>query len=242
MQVSNKIHDQASADLDYLGMVNLNSSDPMARDTQLWQDYEKLLDNNPSLKPILFFYTWQPAALTIGQIQSNKDKLIKEAQVKNIPYFVRPTGGKAVLHGADICYTFIARSNDKIYGGTLKESFTAVSKDIKELVTSCLKLSELKSYQNCDSRETRLITDNCFGSKVKDENYIELGGIAHKVIGAAQKMGPRSFIQQGSIQVNNNPIDWDLFNSQKSIADLSGMDYELRTLCELLNATLGKDR
>jgi lipoate-protein ligase A len=67
----------------------------MQRDSKLFLDF----DSSKETQPIFFFYTWDKPAITIGKIQRNREALIKEAETLGIPCYLRPTGGRAVLHG-----------------------------------------------------------------------------------------------------------------------------------------------
>lgn len=216
-------------------IISKYQADPMQRDLLLWQSYEELAESNQSLGPFLFFYQWKQPALSLGKIQSNKANLIQTAQELSIPVFERPTGGKAVLHGNDICYIFLAKNNDPEFGGSLADSFAAVNELILDKIQSALELDQIQAYKSCDDKEIRKSQDNCFASSVKHENFLEFNGEKHKVIGAAQKMGQRVFIQQGSIQINKQELPWALFQEQKSVSEITGKSYDLGQLTHKLN-------
>ncbi len=228
--------DKGEDDIDSLDVGSLDeSANPMEKDLLLWKMFEELLEVEEDPEPFLYFYTWGEPTLTLGKIQSNKEELIKKATELGIPYIERPTGGKAVLHGGDICYTFIAGQNDSEYGGSLEESFEKVSKLISDRLSEVIDISNFKEYSSCDDKDKRAAEDNCFASSVKHESFIEFNNEKHKIIGAAQKMGTKSFIQQGSIQINKVDVDFDLFKNQKTLSDVIGLELDINAICDQLN-------
>jgi len=96
---------------------------PMFRDFCLLQFAEEHLNSEEFL---CFFYTWEQTAISLGKRQSNSKKIIHECISEGIPVCIRPSGGKAVLHGGDICFTFISKQSNKDFGGTLLESYSLV--------------------------------------------------------------------------------------------------------------------
>lgn len=211
----------------------------MARDTELFQTF----DLSQKLEPIFFFYTWDKPAITIGKIQRGREALIQEAEALGIPCYLRPTGGRAVLHGGDICYTFIGAQTDPLYGGTMQESFKKVNQMVIGLVNEAVSVitSERSMFINHEiatsqptvaSRDDMISHINCFSSAVCNEGLFN----GHKIIGAAQAMGSRSFIQQGSIQINKVETSLEYFQAQKTLSELIDLNLNLQSFCDNLNA------
>jgi lipoate-protein ligase A len=203
----------------------------MERDIGLFQEF----DNSNSSEVILFFYTWDTPAITLGKIQKQKPDVIQKASRLSLPYYVRPTGGRAVLHGGDICYTFIAPQSHKEFGGPLKSSFKKTNQFIKKIINQVLNYEILDATYNTPNPSY-----NCFSSTVTNEGIIYSENKLHKIIGSAQAMARRSFIQQGSIQLNNLNIDSDFFIENKSLGQITGINYDLKNLSELLNEISSK--
>lgn len=199
---------------------------PMERDIELFREF----DLSQMTKPIFFFYTWNAPTVTIGKIQRNREQLIKEAESLGVPCYLRPTGGRAVLHGGDICYTFIAAQSDPDYGGTLSESFRKVNQMVIGLFQSVI-ASELLSLTPNTKYPTANTDYNCFSTHVSNEGLYQ----GHKIIGAAQAMGSRSFIQQGSIQLNKVDIELESLQSHKTLSELTGREYDLAEISLSLN-------
>jgi lipoate-protein ligase A len=96
---------------------------PMFRDLCLLEFAEEHLEPDEF---IFFFYTWDKPSVSLGRSQRKRQDLIEECISANIPVSIRPSGGKAVIHDGDICFTFIARQSHKHFGGNLQESYTEV--------------------------------------------------------------------------------------------------------------------
>jgi lipoate-protein ligase A len=207
-------------------MVSLKLN-PMQRDLQLFADY----DTGNETKAILFFYIWDHIAITLGKIQKEKNRIINAAQALDIPCYLRPTGGRAVLHGGDICYTFIAPQSHAQFGGKLKESYKATNRFVIDLVSQVLDL-QIQTFTGELSKTEPI---NCFGSFVCNEGILVHQNQIHKIIGAAQALGKRAFIQQGSIQLNKVELDLPFFAGTKTLSEITSKVYSLKNLCENLN-------
>ena len=199
---------------------------PMQRDRELFE----IFDSSQKTEHLLFFYTWDKPAITLGKAQRGRDELMAEAQSMGIDCFVRPTGGKAVCHGGDICYTFIGAQADAVYGGKLKESFQAVNEKVIDLVNEILGLD--CHATNVAGNDENLSEHNCFCYQVCNEGvYAD-----HKIVGAAQAMGKRAFIQQGSIQLNKPSFEFKSMTANVTLSELTGVDYDLELVLVKLDA------
>jgi lipoate-protein ligase A len=54
--------------------------------------------------PVLRLYTWSPPALSLGRFQPESDVDAARCAELGVEIVRRPTGGKALLHGADLTY------------------------------------------------------------------------------------------------------------------------------------------
>ena len=225
----------------------------MQRDIELFE----IFDLSQKTEPILFFYTWDKPAITLGKAQREREQIMAEASELGIDCFVRPTGGKAVCHGGDICYTFIGAQSDSVYGGRLRDSFKAVNEMVVEMVNGVLftrsdvslfekvHLQGLRSLNKAELAEPPMMTclsernaadgtsrtsSNCFEHLVCNEGLF----LDHKIVGAAQAMGKRAFIQQGSIQLNKPGFELQSMTTNVTLSELTGQDYDLPDLCNEL--------
>lgn len=205
---------------------------PMFRDLCLLEFAEEHL--NPD-EFIFFFYTWDKPSVSLGRSQRKSQDLIQECIPKDIPVTIRPSGGKAVIHDGDICFTFIARQSNKHFGGNLQESYSKVLDYILEILNEYFTQSlgwkgkikaskhnkekdnvtehlqnraSMTSDQNIasTSKLINIYKQNCFSQALGSEGIIRHQGKNHKVLGSAQMMYASCFLQQGSILINKkNP-------------------------------------
>lgn len=59
--------------------------------------------------PVLRFYRWSPPALSLGRFQPETDVDIDACRARGVEVVRRPTGGRALLHGADLTYAIAMR-------------------------------------------------------------------------------------------------------------------------------------
>ena len=74
----------------------------MERDRELFALYKQ-----DKTSPILRFYFWETPTLSIGRFQTTDTVLLERAESLHIPLIKRPTGGQAVLHQGDLCFSVI---------------------------------------------------------------------------------------------------------------------------------------
>ena len=206
---------------------------PMFRDLCLLEFAEEHL--NPD-EFIFFFYTWDKPSVSLGRSQRKSQDLIQECILKDIPVTIRPSGGKAVIHDGDICFTFIARQNHKYFGGNLQESYSKVLDYILKILNEHFTQSlgwegkiEASKHNKDTPSEDNVTKQNCFSQALGSEGIIQYQGGNHKVLGSAQMMYASCFLQQGSILINKkssrNKLSFDIpamsmteaFNHSKSL-------------------------
>ncbi len=199
----------------------------MQRDQDLLAYYEQF----NQLSPCLFFYTWASPSITVGRIQSNKDYIYSIANKHSIPVLERPSGGKAVLHGGDICYSFITNIQDSCFGGTMQVSFRAINFFIASLVNSVFQIQLIQEPSACKLHNA---DPNCFRHSIIGEALLQSNGLNHKIIGSAQRMGSQAILQQGSIQVFPAPISIPEFETC-NLSEFIQLKSNLEEYCSELN-------
>jgi len=145
--------------------------------------------------PSLRFYTWQPAAISLGYHQKSYppdwDKLTFQSQPLDIVR--RPTGGRAVLHQGDLTYAIIT----SIPPGKRLE----VYKQICEfLISGWRSLGVNLDYGN--ATKEYMDHSNCFATATGSDLVTPAG---NKVIGSAQLRRGKSILQHGSMIFNTEP-------------------------------------
>lgn len=90
----------------------------MAYDAELFKGFQA------GQPPILRFFFFEQPTLTLGRLEARRLNL----ETLPYPHQIRPTGGRAVLHGGgDLCYSIVAATDDPLVGGALLESYRKVS-------------------------------------------------------------------------------------------------------------------
>lgn len=152
-----------------------------------------------NLPPTLRFYGWQRRAVSIGCFQRAADLDIDYIEEAAIPLVRRPTGGRAILHGNELTYSFSSR-NAGLFSGGLMESYTLLGNAFLKAFQKVGLSPEIRTGKNIAGGRIDRWGPHCFRA-------VSLGEItvsAVKVIGSAQRRWPEGFLQQGSI-----PFDLD---------------------------------
>ncbi len=233
---------------------------PMERDRVNLAAYEAKLAEGLNPRALLYFYTWPCLSLSAGKLQIANPlrhaELLALSERLGLPLVARPSGGRLVLHGGDICYSFIAAQNDKDFGGDLRSSFCKVNRYVFSALRHISELQEFFEQGLIDTSQSfrgNIAELKCFASTVVGEGVIARSeatkqSIVHsstaaqkrdrrhvfaKFIGAAQAMGTRAYIQQGSIQLNR--IGIAELEPELVLADLRAEEFDLARITAELN-------
>jgi len=145
--------------------------------------------------PTLRLYQWKKLSVTLGRYQKAIEVDLKKCSVKGIPIVRRPTGGRAILHGMDLTYSFSARTDEVSGFKNLLQSYFLIS---TALVEAFRNLGFPVRWKNRKEKGKVLIgSPLCFQSISFGE--ITLHG--KKVVGSAQKRWEEAFLQQGTIML-----------------------------------------
>src|SRR5512135_1825792 len=77
--------------------------------------------------PTLRLYGWDRSSLSLGCFQKTSDVDIDYCKTNNIPIVRRPTGGRAILHGDELTYSFSARTDEGPFSKGLLDSYKKIS-------------------------------------------------------------------------------------------------------------------
>jgi len=141
---------------------------------------------------VLRLYSWCRPAVSIGAFQNIADIDFDYCHACTIPIVRRPTGGRAILHGDELTYSFSAR-NEEPFSESLMDSY----RKLGIAFHLCFALLGLCCTMKKDREKGKKLRKNplCFASTSLGE--INSGGM--KIIGSAQKRWKDAFLQQGSI-------------------------------------------
>ncbi len=145
--------------------------------------------------PTLRLYGWSSPSISLGVFQSINEIHRDFCAALGIAVVRRPTGGRAILHGDEITYSFSARNKGPFSGG-LYPSFYALSRAF----SAAFRLLGLPvAMKKHPARGAELAgSTRCFESV----SYGELTVQGKKIIGSAQKRWPEGFLQQGCIPLS----------------------------------------
>ena len=96
---------------------------------------EVLLDwhSRGLLPPILRFYSWKPAALSLGHFQKTVGRIdVDKAKAIGVEIVRRPTGGLAVLHDKELTYSVVLSEKHDKMSPSIIEAYRVLSQGILE--------------------------------------------------------------------------------------------------------------
>ncbi|AQY50121.1 octanoyltransferase LipM [Listeria weihenstephanensis FSL R9-0317] len=169
---------------------------------------EKLMDWHRAglIPPVLRFYGWTPAGLSVGYFQRTEGKIDREAVASHGFRLVRrPTGGQAVLHDDELTYSFVISEEHQGVPKTIKEAHKLIS---EALLLGLEKLDIDASFAMPDEKKQASGTAICF----EEPSWYEITLNGRKVIGSAQARHDGILLQHGSIPLHMNAVElFDLF-------------------------------
>lgn len=156
----------------------------MAIDRYLLEQHQ--LGKHP---PSLRFYTWQPAAISLGYHQKEYPPAWNNLTWQGQPLDIirRPTGGRAVLHQGDLTYAVVT----SIPGGKRLEVYKQIC---QFLIAGWRSLGVNLDYGNATKEYIQ--HHNCFATATGSDLVTARG---NKVIGSAQLRRRQTILQHGSM-------------------------------------------
>ena len=150
----------------------------------------------PKPTAVLRFYSWQPAAITLGYSQKRPEQYLdlEACRREGIEWVRRLTGGRAVLHRQEVTYSIIIPER-YVPSGVLK-SYQVLSQGLLNGLRRLGLAAELA--EGC-RRHHR--TNLCFDAP----SWYELVLNGKKVIGSAQARKQGVLLQHGSVPIHTEP-------------------------------------
>jgi len=145
--------------------------------------------------PTLRFYEWDRPSVTLGFFQKAQEVDVRFCMEQGIPLVRRLTGGRAVLHGTDLTYSFACRFDTVHFGDKICSNYARIS---HAFIEGLQKLGFSVTMRQRKAEPALLKNPSCFQSTSFSEITLE----EKKLIGSAQKKWPDGFMQQGSIVVD----------------------------------------
>lgn len=144
--------------------------------------------------PTLRFYTWSPAAISLGYHQRHYPKAWESLTWNGgaIDLVRRPSGGRAVLHQGDLTYAVITSG----LGQRRMQTYQAIC---EFLIQGWKRLGIQLQYG--EAGRGYIQNPNCFGTAT-GADLVTLDGV--KLIGSAQLRRDDSILQHGSMQIQTD--------------------------------------
>lgn len=157
--------------------------------------------------PTLRIYKWDRTSVTLGRYQQAKEVNLRACEKKNVPVVRRPTGGRAILHGRDLTYSFSSRTEGPFSSGGLLETYAQLS---QAFVLALRALGLAVKWKNRREKGAVLTgSPLCFQSV----SFGEITLRDRKIMGSAQKRWEGAFLQQGTIMLEVEPeLQEELFS------------------------------
>ena len=147
--------------------------------------------------PSLRLYGWDGAWLSLGYAQRFDATALDACRAVGVEVVRRVTGGRAVLHGADLTYAIAAP--EALLPGGLEESYRALS---DALLAALRTLGiEAERAPGGRARPAERADFDCFAEAATDELCV--GG--RKLAGSAQRRAGGALLQHGSIRLADDP-------------------------------------
>ena len=189
--------------------INTGSHDPyynMAMD-------EALLNfvSRGEIDPVVRFYTWNPATLSVGYFQRLKKEIdIDKVNEKGFGLVRRQTGGRGVLHDKELTYSVIVSEEHPNMPSTVTEAYRVISEGLLE----GFKLLGFEAYfaipRSKEEREKLKQSRSavCFDAP----SWYELVVEGRKIAGSAQTRQKGVILQHGSLLQDVNVDElFDMF-------------------------------
>lgn len=145
--------------------------------------------------PMLRFYGWKPWAISLGANQKESDFNFEKLKEFGFDLVRRPTGGRAVLHGNEITYSFVCPLKNGIKPqDAYREIHFFLVKGLRMLGTEELGFEKAQTNFN-EFYKREAVSISCFASSARYE--IEWKG--KKIVGSAQRVFGGTLLQHGSI-------------------------------------------
>jgi lipoate-protein ligase A len=165
-----------------------SGADNMAIDQAL---FESVRDGG---RPVLRFYRWDPACLSLGRNQPAQ-VIVEDLERHGIDLVRRPTGGAAVLHNNELTYSVCVSFADL---GSPRVAYNAINRALGSGLVRLGVAAEQRLANTSASAFRR--AGSCFAGTAPGE----VGVAGRKLVGSAQRTERRTILQHGSILIDGD--------------------------------------
>lgn len=200
----------------FIPWIEASGKVQMAMDKWLLQQHQQ--KNHP---PTLRFYSWSPAAISLGYHQHRYPENWHNLTWEGIPLELvrRPTGGRAVLHQGDLTYMVVTSG--------IKGTSLEVYQKICEIVRQGWRSLGIELNYGTAGRGY-IHNPNCFGTATGADLVTPTG---EKLIGSAMFKQGEAILQHGSMALSPNP---ELFTQVFGIQAPKGINLPKEAVIEAI--------
>jgi lipoate-protein ligase A len=205
--------------------------------------------------PTIRFYGWRPAAVSLGYFQKAAAEVnLEECRRQGIDVVRRLTGGRAVLHDAELTYSIIVSEKNPLVPATITASYRFFSQGL----LAGLKLLGIEAQMTMPrsaygQTKRQPASAACFDAP----SHYEVTFNGRKLIGSAQVRKEGVVLQHGSILIKFDPgrvaavlnlptqeakdkLAAMLAKRAISLAEVTGREISWGEVCQALQAAFGQ--
>jgi lipoate-protein ligase A len=146
--------------------------------------------------PVLRFYGWTPATVSLGFAQRASESLdFAEMDRRHLAWVRRPTGGRAVLHDMEVTYSVSIPQSDPLYALGLEASYEWICGPIVVALLAFGIPAALAPHSS-----TGFVSASCFTAP----GTTDIVARQRKIVGSAQMRTRDGFLQHGSVILKND--------------------------------------
>lgn len=206
----------------YSGAMNMALDDVLLKGVQEGGD------------PVVRFYSWEPPAISFGYAQDPYSEVdVDRCLEMGIDLVRRPTGGRAVLHWAELTYSVVAPlDNSVIWGQRIHEAYRVIGHCLVKGLKKYGIDAELEKGQiDVERRPKGKTAIPCFSSIARSE--VKLNG--RKLVGSAQRRFSGAMLQHGSIIIGDEHerlVDMLLLSDNERLEWKKQLESKSVSLCD----------
>jgi lipoyl(octanoyl) transferase len=213
------------------GAFNMEYDERLARDVQCGAQ-----------PPTLRVYGWQPKAVSLGHHQAITDINEDVCRARGIDIVRRATGGRAILHAAEVTYSVAMFSDER----SILDIYSSISEALAcglRMLGASVEFATTQPEFSVLYKQAAAIP--CFASSARHEIQFE----GKKLVGSAQRRYasaslPEVVLQHGSILVGGEHeqlIDLLAITDTQRTAMRKGIEDKTTTLESILGRSVGLD-
>ncbi|WP_404408147.1 biotin/lipoate A/B protein ligase family protein [Jeotgalibacillus malaysiensis] len=148
------------------------------------------------IPPVLRFYGWKPAGISVGFFQKVGGSIdLENAEKYGVELVRRQTGGRAVLHDDELTYSVLVSEEHPAMPKSIKEAYLVLSKGILEGYRA---LGIPADFSIPEEKQKQAGSAVCF----EEPSWYELMVDGKKAAGSAQTRKKGVILQHGSIPIS----------------------------------------